>query len=159
MIIEPAIAENRFYRFLEATWRWHQTPLALGLYAWGGWSFVLWGICARVIVSTAGHWTVSYFCHNPQFRRRPGKWKVKNAGIQASNLNGLGLLTYGECWHNNHHAFPESARIGLEPGQLDPGWWIIRAFKALGLAYDIGKPRPVGQCEDLVESASYLSSS
>jgi fatty-acid desaturase len=55
------------------------------------------------------------------------------ASAQASNLPGLGLFTYGECWHNNHHAFPESARIGLDPGQADPGWWVLQQFaKRLG---------------------------
>lgn len=143
--IESHFADDLFYRFLDATWRWHQLPLAVLLYALGGWSFVLWGICMRVFVSAAGHWSVTYFCHNPG----PGRWWVEGAGIQASNLPGMGLLTYGECWHNNHHAFPESARIGLEPGQTDPGWWFIRLLKMLGLAYDISQPRPSALRSDL----------
>ena len=152
--IEPEIADDRFYRFLDASWRLQQLPLAMLLFWWGGWPFVLWGICARILVSTAGHWSVTYFCHNPG----SGRWQVKGAGIQASNLPGLGLITYGECWHNNHHAFPESARIGLEPGQIDPGWWIIRGFEKLGLVNDVRLPRPSEQREDLVERA-YPSSS
>ncbi|MEL7198338.1 MAG: acyl-CoA desaturase [Pseudomonadota bacterium] len=150
--IEPAMQNDPFYRFLDATWRWHQLPLALLLYWTGGLPFVLWGVCVRVLVSTAGHWTVTYFCHNPHLHKRPGKWVVKGAGIQAANLRGLGLITYGECWHNNHHAFPESARIGLEQGQLDPGWWVIRGLEAVGLASNIGKPRAPSLCEDLHES-------
>lgn len=145
--IEPAIADDPFYRFLDATWRRQQLPLAALLFAAGGWPFLLWGVCARVFVSTAGHWSVTYFCHNPG----PGRWIVKDAGIQASNLPGMGLLTYGECWHNNHHAFPESARIGLEPGQVDPGWWMIAALERLGLVYDVRLPRGVDARGDLVE--------
>lgn len=147
--IEAGIADDPFYRFFDATWRWQQLPLAALLYAAGGWPYLLWGVCARVFVSNAGHWSVTYFCHNPG----PGRWVVKDAGIQASNLPGLGLLTYGECWHNNHHAFPESARIGLEPGQVDPGWWVIAALERLGLVYDVRLPRGVDARGDLVEQS------
>lgn len=149
--IEPEIAADPFYRFLDATWRWQQLPLAALLYALGGWPFVLWGVCARVFASTAGHWAVTYFCHNPSLSPSPGRWLVKDAGIQASNLPGLGLVTYGECWHNNHHAFPESARIGLEPGQVDPGWWVIRALERLGLVFDVRQPRGEDARGDLLE--------
>ncbi|WP_051020536.1 acyl-CoA desaturase [Porphyrobacter sp. AAP82] len=154
--IEPAIAADPFYRLLDATWRWQQVPLGLLLYALGGWAFVLWGICARVFASTAGHWSVTYFCHNPG----PGRWIVKGAGLQAANLTapGLGLLTYGECWHNNHHAFPESARIGLEPGQTDPGWWVIRGLERLGWVHAVGAPRPQSARDDLAERGGAQSS-
>lgn len=152
--IEPAIAADPFYRFLDAAWRWQQVPLAALLFWAGGWPFVLWGVCARVFVSTAGHWSVTYLCHNPHLSPRPGKWVVKDAGIQAANLPGLGLLTYGECWHNNHHAFPESARIGLEPGQVDPGWWVIVALERLGLVYNVRLPRSEDARGDLIERGS-----
>jgi len=115
------------------------------LYWAGGWSFVVWGIFVRVAVSVTGHWTITYFCHNPG----PGKWRVKNASVQASNIPWLGLITYGECWHNNHHAFPESARIGIEPGQSDPAWWFIKAMSCLGLANNIGTPRAEVLRDDL----------
>jgi hypothetical protein len=46
----------------------------------------------------------------------------------------------GESWHNNHHAFPGSARMGLFPGQIDLGWWLIKAFEATGLATNIKTP-------------------
>ena len=148
--IESAITADPFYRLLDRTWRWQQVPIALLLYWAGGWAFVLWGICVRVLVSTAGHWSVTYFCHDPG----PGRWFVKDAGIQASNLSGLGIVTYGECWHNNHHAFPESARIGLEPGQMDPGWWVIKALAQAGLAFDIQMPRDPAMRDDLIERSA-----
>jgi sn-1 stearoyl-lipid 9-desaturase len=145
--IEAEFARDRWYRFLEATWMLHQIPVGLVLYALGGWGWVVWGVAARVSLSVVGHWSITYWCHNPG----PGRWRVKDAAVQASNLPGLGLLTYGECWHNNHHAFPESARIGLEPGQADPGWWVIRQFEQLGWVWDAGSPRGRDRCEDLIE--------
>lgn len=145
LTVEPNLADDPWYRFLERSWRWHQLALAGVFYAIGGWPWVVWGVCLRVIVSTAGHWTVTYFCHNPG----PQRWRVKTASVQASNIPGLGLLTYGECWHNNHHAFPESARIGLEPGQTDPGWWLIRELERWGLASNVGRPRDANSREDL----------
>ncbi len=145
LTIEPRVAHDPFYRFIEATWRWQQLPVAAALFVVGGLPFVVWGVCVRIIVSTIGHWTITYFCHNPG----PGRWMVKGAYVQASNLPGLGMLTYGECWHNNHHAFPESARIGLEPGQHDPGWMVIRLLQGAGLIWNVGEPRQETAREDL----------
>jgi len=143
--IEPKYSAAKFYTFLENTWRWHQLVLALVLFALGGIPFVVWGIFVRVAVSIVGHWTITYFCHNPG----SGRWRVKNAAVQASNIPGLGLITYGECWHNNHHAFPESAQIGLEKGQSDPTWRFIQLLNYFGFVSEVGKPRSECSREDL----------
>lgn len=143
--IEDRYFADEFYQWLESSWRYHQLFLALLLYFIGGWSFVVWGVFVRVSVSIVGHWSITYFCHNPG----PGKWRVKGAYIQASNLKYLGFLTYGECWHNNHHAFPESARIGLYEGQSDPAWRFIQCLEKLGLAKKIGVPRSENSQNDL----------
>src|SRR6185436_1250152 len=87
----------------------------------------------------------TYFAHNPG----PGRWFVKNAAVQASNLERWAFLTHGECWHNNHHAFPESARMGIEPGQRDPGWAVLVLLQRCGLVSRIGAPRPIAAREDL----------
>lgn len=146
-IIESEMANDAWYRFFEKTWRFHQIILAVPLYYFGGWSWVVWGILVRVPLSIIGHWSITYICHNPG----PGRWHVQDAAVQASNLPGMGILTYGECWHNNHHAFPESARIGLEKGQCDPSWRFIQMIAKLGLAHTIGQPRPQHDQDDLVE--------
>jgi fatty-acid desaturase len=145
--IEPEFTRDPFYVWLERTWMLQQLPLALVLFALGGWSWVVWGIFVRVCVSVIGHWTVTYLTHNPG----PGRWHVHGAGVQATDLPGYGLVTMGECWHNNHHAFPESARIGLEPGELDPAWWVIRALHRVGLVTRVGLPRPEAQRGDIAE--------
>lgn len=148
LTIEPHFADDPFYRFLDRTWRWQQVPVAVLFYYLGGWSWVVWGVCTRVFVSAAGHWTITYFCHNPG----QGRWRVAGAAVQASNIPGMGVLTYGECWHNNHHAFPESARIGLDPRQADPGWWLIALLERLGVVRQVGQPRPAAMREDLLET-------
>ena len=150
LTVEPHFRDDSWHRFFERSWRLHQLPLAALFYLGGGWPWLVWGVCARVVVSSAGHWTITHFCHRPGH----GRWLVKGASVQASNLPGLGLITYGECWHNNHHAFPESARIGLERGQLDPAWWLIAALERLGVAWAVGRPRGESSREDLAEKAA-----
>ena len=144
--IESELKNDKFLVFYEQTWRWHQLLIATLLFAWGGWSFVVWGVFVRVAISIVGHWTITYFCHNPGRQT----WRVKDASVQASNIRHLGLITYGECWHNNHHAFPESAKIGLEKGQWDPAWWLIQGLQKLGLVYDVGLPRAADKRSDLI---------
>ena len=53
----------------------------------------------------------------------------------ATNLQSLALITGGEGLHNNHHAAPTSARFSLKPGELDPGWWLVRVLVAFRLAH------------------------
>ena len=126
------------------------TGVALLFFAAGGWGFVFWGVCARVTAGVFGHWLVGYFAHNHGRIHH----EVMGATVQGHNLPMLSLLTMGECWHNNHHAFPESARIGLEPGQTDPGWWVIRGLERLGWVYAVSLPREAAERDDLLERNS-----
>jgi len=106
---------------------------------------VVWGVFVRVAFIVTSHWIVTYFAHN----HGPGRWAIRGAAVQASNLPGWGFLTHGECWHNNHHAFPESARMGIAPGEWDPGWQLLRALQALGLVTNLSMPRDVNLQDDL----------
>ena len=132
----PQIAGNRFYRFLEQTWMLHQAPIAAALYLGGGWPWVIWGVCVRVSASVTGHWFVGHLAH----RTGPQTWLVDGAGVQAHDVPWAAIPTMGEAWHNNHHAYPGSARMGLYPGQFDPGFWFIRLLETLGLAWGIRTP-------------------
>lgn len=135
-VIEPKIRDDRFYRFLDRTWMLQQLPWALLFYAVGGWSWVIWGIPVRIAVSLTGHWLVVRFTHHGTDR----PWQVDGAAVQGVNIGPLSLITFGESWHSNHHAYPESARMGIEPGQPDPGWWLIRSLQLLGLAHGVKQP-------------------
>lgn len=130
------IRNDRFYRFLEHTWMLQQLPIALVLYYFGGVPWVVWGICARVAACTTMHWYISYFAHTTG----PQSWLVDGAGVQAHDVPIMAIPTFGESWHNNHHAFPASARHGLYPGQVDLGWHFVQLLEWLGLAWDIQLP-------------------
>ena len=70
----------------------------------GGW--VVWGICARVAVSVTGHWLVGHIAH----REGSQSWIVEGAAAQGYNVRLAGFISMGESWHNNHHAYPGSAK-------------------------------------------------
>lgn len=130
----PAVSNagfaDPFIRFLDWSWRLQQLPLAVLLWSVGGWSWVVWGVSVRIVVSVIGHWYVGYRCHNDGERPH---WD-SSASVQGSNHWLLGVLSFGEGFHNNHHAFPNSARMGLEPGQLDLGFLFIRLLERMGWA-------------------------
>ncbi len=134
--IEPEIAEDPVYRWMERTWMAQQLVLAVPLFIFGGIGFVLWGICLRVAVSLIGHWLVGHFAHKTGHQG----WYVRGLPVQGYNLPWLGLITFGENWHANHHAFPHSAKLGVEEGQTDPGFWFITGLQALGLAHSVLGP-------------------
>ncbi|MFD0917146.1 acyl-CoA desaturase [Pseudahrensia aquimaris] len=134
--IEEEVANDPVYAFMERTWMAQQLILTVPLFLLGGIGFVLWGICLRISVSLIGHWAVGHYAH----RRGSQIWRIKGLPSQGYNLSGLGLITFGEAWHGNHHAFPHSARLGIEPGQMDPGFGVIRVFEKLKLAWNVQLP-------------------
>jgi stearoyl-CoA desaturase (delta-9 desaturase) len=143
--IEPRIAHDRFYRFLERSWMLQQLPWAVLCFAWGGWSLVCWGVCARVSAGVLGHWLIGYFAHNHGHMH----FHVDGAAVQGRNIRLTSLLTMGECWHNNHHAYPGSARLGLLPGEWDPGWWMLLLLRRLGLVSGLRLPQDLAPRPEL----------
>jgi stearoyl-CoA desaturase (delta-9 desaturase) len=135
-VVEERVAQDWFYGFLERTWMLQQLPWAVLFYVMGGLPFVIWGIAVRIAVSLTGHWLVGHLAH----RGGHQGWRIEGVAVQGYNVRHVGLITFGESWHGNHHAFPESARLGVEPGQADPGWWFITAMARLGLATHVREP-------------------
>lgn len=135
-VIEPEVAEDRWFQFMQRTWMLQQLPWAALFYALGGPAWVIWGICVRIPISLIGHWIVGYYAHNGGRR----DWHIEGHAVQGYNLEKIGLLAMGEGWHNNHHAFPGSARLGLKPGQHDPGWWTLLLLRRLGLVRNLRLP-------------------
>jgi stearoyl-CoA desaturase (delta-9 desaturase) len=133
---DASAAADPFYRWLERTWRWQQLPWALLLFAAGGLPWLVWGGFVRVAVSTLGHWLVGYVAHRHGYRA----YENRGAAVQGWNNLLLGAISMGEGWHNNHHAFPRSARLGIRAWELDVGWWLIAGLRALGLARQVVLP-------------------
>jgi len=134
--LEKRLANDRFYEFVERTWMAQQIPLGVLFYATGGWPWVTWGICVRVAVCVTGHWLIGHYAH----RKGPQTFVIDGAAAQGFNVPLAGFISMGEAWHNNHHAYPNSAKMGLLQGQSDLGWLLIRGFAVLGLAHNIKTP-------------------
>lgn len=135
-VLEERVAADPFYRFLERTWMLQQLPWAVLFFFLGGLPFVIWGIAVRITVSLTGHWLIGHVAHRDGHQG----WSVDGVAVQGYNVPHMGFITFGEAWHGNHHAFPESARLGVERGQADPGWWFIQTLVRLGLAQNVREP-------------------
>jgi stearoyl-CoA desaturase (delta-9 desaturase) len=131
--IDAAREHDPFYRHLERFWRLHHLAWALGLFALGGLPWAVWGWGVRTAVCVLGHWYVNYAAHTRGYRR----WSMPGSGEEGRNHLLWGVLAMGEGWHNNHHAWPDSAHCGVGWWEVDPGWWVVRAMQALGLAWDV----------------------
>lgn len=136
MQIEPQVANDRFFQFLERHFYLQQLPIAIVFYALGGWPWVIWGVCARVAATGTGTWNMLYWAHNDGLQN----WLVKGAGIQGYNVPYSSWLSMGESWHNNHHAYPLSARFGMKDGETDPGWLMLSILEKLCLVRDLKTP-------------------
>ncbi len=104
----------------------------------GGLTGLLWGGAVRVLLLHHATFSINSLCH--YFGRQPFA-----TGDHSRNLAWLAPLAFGEAWHNNHHAFPTSARHGLGRRQLDPGAWLIGALERCHLAWDVVRIAPERQ--------------
>ena len=109
-------------------------PFAAGLLITGslagGLAGLLWGGAVRLFLLHHATFSINSLCHF--FGTQPYR-----TGDESRNLAWLALPTFGEAWHNNHHAFPTAARHGQERGQIDISWLVIRALERTGLAWDV----------------------
>jgi len=137
------LTKDPFMVFLQRTVWLQQIPIGILLYVLGDWSWVAWGISGRIVISITGHWLIGWFAHN----NGPRRFHVPSHGVQGHNVPGpmalFGFITFGECWHNNHHAFPESARLGLARFEFDPGWWVLRTLEKIGLVWNLVTPETI----------------
>lgn len=101
---------------------------------WSGvWTGLIWGGLVRLFLVHHVTWSVNSACH--LWGRHPFK-----SHDQSRNNLIFGILAMGEGWHNNHHAFPTSARHGLRWWQLDVSYWTIRLMSLMGLAWNLKLP-------------------
>ncbi|MFN7992766.1 MAG: fatty acid desaturase [Bryobacteraceae bacterium] len=126
----PDLAKDPFYVWLND---YHWVPnvvLAIVLFAIGGLPMMLWGSCLRVVIGLHATWLVNSATH---------MWGSRRFATRDDSRNNwwVALITFGEGWHNNHHAHPTSARHGLAWYELDISWIQIQLLKLLGIAKGI----------------------
>jgi stearoyl-CoA desaturase (delta-9 desaturase) len=114
-------------------------PFALGVALTGsligGLTGLIWGGAVRIFLIHHVTFSINSLCHFFGRKRFP-------TGDESRNLAWFAPLSLGEAWHNNHHAFPTSARHGLGRFQLDPSAWLINALERCGLASDVVRISP-----------------
>ncbi len=114
-------------------------PFALGYLVGGtleaGLAGLVWGGLVRIFAYQHATFAVNSICH--MFGRRHFRSRD-----ESRNNWLIAVLVFGEGWHNNHHAFPSSARHGLARWQIDVSWLVIRALERLGLVWNVRRPTP-----------------
>ena len=126
----PDLAKDRFYVWLN-NYHWVvNVVFALLLLAIGGIPLVLWGIFFRITFGLHATWAVNSATH---------MWGRRRFATRDDSRNNwwVALVTFGEGWHNNHHAHPTSARHGLAWYEFDPSWILIKILKLFGVAKSI----------------------
>ena len=146
----PDLLTDRYYKWLN---RFYYVPLivlSVALLLLGGWSVLLWGVFLRTMLALHATWLVNSATH---------MWGRKRfeTGEDSRNSWWVALLTFGEGWHNNHHAYPTSARHGLRWYEFDLNWLGIRVLQFLGLARAIKRVRfnRTASAWQLVKSRGY----
>ena len=104
--------------------------LAVALYALGGFPMLVWGFCVSTVALYHATFTINSLAHRFGTRRYP-------TPDDSRNNVWLALLTFGEGWHNNHHAHPTSIRHGLAWYEIDHSWILVNILRRLGLAWDL----------------------
>jgi stearoyl-CoA desaturase (delta-9 desaturase) len=110
-----------------------QIPVGVLLYVLGGWSFVIYGLFLRAVLL----WHTTWFINSAAHLRGYRSFQLKD---NSRNLWWAAILTYGEGWHNNHHAHPNVAKAGYDWWEVDMTWWAIKILQTLGLAKKVVMP-------------------
>jgi fatty-acid desaturase len=145
----PDLRKHRFHLWIS---QWHWVPvvaLAALTFAFGGWSCLLWGVFLRTVVGLHSTWFVNSATH---------MWGSRRFATADTSTNSfwVAILTFGEGWHNNHHAAPQAARHGLTWYEVDVNWYGILALRFLGLVWDVKVPKAPGVADRPAESLAPL---
>jgi stearoyl-CoA desaturase (Delta-9 desaturase) len=142
----PDLLADPVVSFVNRTFLWwvlagFAVPFAIGFALGGtlmaGLTSLLWGGLIRMLVLHHVTYSINSLCH--VFGRRDFE-----TGDESRNLAWLALPSFGESWHNNHHAFPTSSVHGLKWWQIDTSSMVIRVLERLGLAWDVVRFSPAG---------------
>lgn len=130
----PDLRKDKFHTWIS---RYHWLPITISgvlLLVFGGWPFLFWGVFFRTVVGLHATWLVNSATH---------MWGKQRFLTDDDSKNSfwVALLTYGEGWHNNHHAHPQSARHGLTWYEIDLNWYAISILRFFGLVWDVKAPK------------------
>lgn len=157
----PDLAKDKFHVWIT---KYHYVPMTLlgiALLAFGGLPMLLWGIFLRTVVGLHSTWMVNSVTHT---------WGARRFATRDLSTNNwfVALFTFGEGWHNNHHAHPVSARHGLKWYEIDFNWYGIWVLQKLHLARHVYRvklaslpptpPLATAQALDLAPQASSAAS-
>ncbi len=126
----PDLMKDPFLRVLDKYYYLTTIALAIGLFAVGGPSMVIWGVALRIVLSWHFTWMVNSATH---------LWGTRRFATRDDSRNNklVVAVTFGEGWHNNHHAIPRSARHGLTWREPDLNWMQIQLLEKIGLIRDV----------------------
>jgi len=138
----PELRRDKFYLWL-SKYHWiTQVVVGVTVLYFFGWNVTLWAVFLRTVVGLHATWLVNSATHLWGSQR----WAT---GDDSTNNFWIALLTWGEGWHNNHHAHPNSARHGLRWWEIDTNWYVISALRLVGLAHDIKLPRADSRIKEI----------
>jgi stearoyl-CoA desaturase (delta-9 desaturase) len=135
--ITEQLEQRTFFRWLEYRWVLI-AAMAVLLYVFGGLTYIVWGLFARLAITANMFACFDYFCHSSKWGHQ--QFQIDGAACEGRNNAWLGLLTFGEGWHNNHHAMPSSPQMGFRRFEIDFGYAMIRLMQRIGLAWDLVEP-------------------
>ncbi|MEY4394314.1 MAG: hypothetical protein RL595_1563 [Planctomycetota bacterium] len=143
----PDLTREPIGRFFQSTYVVWNILLAATLCSLGGWSWLLWGLCMRVVLVWHMTWLINSASHI---------WGYRNyeTSDQSRNLWWVSLFTFGEGWHNNHHAYPTAAYHGHRWWEIDATGWVISAFRITGLARNVRMPKKIRVSKDTSRDGS-----
>ncbi|KAM0008757.1 putative fatty acid desaturase domain, acyl-CoA desaturase [Helianthus debilis subsp. tardiflorus] len=139
------LKKQAFYRFINRTYTLHLLVFTALVYVFGGFTYLVWVVGVSTTLVYQCTFLVNSVCH------RWGNQAWNSADLSKNNW-WVALVSFGEGWHNNHHAFEYSARYGLEWWQIDVGWYTIRFLEAVGLATNVKLPTEAHKLKKSVAS-------
>ncbi|CAN5875507.1 fatty acid desaturase [soil metagenome] len=137
----PDLARDPVHRWLDRYHLAFPILLGIGLYAIGGMPWLVWGVFVRSVLVLHTTWLVNSATHIWGYRSHETRDK-------STNLWWVALVTYGEGWHNNHHAFQTSARHGLRWWEVDMTYIAIKLMSWVGMAHSIKLPKVPKSTQD-----------
>lgn len=152
--LAPDLVDDKLLQFFNRYffWIWSASAVitwTIGYFAGGtgaagtqlGWSLVVWGFLVRTVLVWHNTWFVNSVTH---------VWGYRNYNTEddSRNLWWVSVLTFGEGWHNNHHAIAGSARYTQKWWEFDPTWWALCAFRMMGLVKKVTLAPPLSAFEE-----------